>query len=524
MTLQGVGRYAGAVGLTLIGLGITLLLHHQRGVPDALVFAGTVALCARFFGTGPSLLASAISILAIDIMLPPAGNIELTHPEEIDYLIVFIILVLLISGTTASLRRAQAMSDALARRSSRLLEVTTALSEAPLPRDVAAVVMGPGLAVAEATSAMVGVMEGDTLRILDRRGSLAGRVIPETTITRDGDGPMAEALRTHRPVWLESREQWQARFPAAFGRVSQTLSANAIVALPLLHGDELVGGLVFGFAAQTAFGAADRTFAQLVAQSVGVAMARARTLESEQRGRLQAESLARTREEVLGVVAHDLRNPLSVVGTTVDALTKLDLDPPMRAHLLAAGGRAVRHMNRLIADLLDVVRLETGHLSLETDVVPVAAILDEAADAAGHLADEKNVSFSIDRPATGLQLRADRERLGQVLGNLIGNAIKFTPAGGKVTLSARADEDNVTFEVADTGPGLSPEGQAHLFERFWQARSDRRGVGLGLPIAKGIVEAHGGRIWVESKPGAGSHFFFAIPNDRAARGGASAAA
>src|SRR5262245_66568687 len=122
MTWQGVGRYAAAVGLTLIGLAITLLFHHERGVPDALVFAGTVALSARFCGTGPSLLASAMSILAIDVMLPPAGNIELTHPEELDYLIIFIVLVLLISGTTASLRRAQAASDALARRSSRLLE------------------------------------------------------------------------------------------------------------------------------------------------------------------------------------------------------------------------------------------------------------------------------------------------------------------------------------------------------------------------------------------------------------------
>jgi signal transduction histidine kinase len=107
----------------------------------------------------------------------------------------------------------------------------------------------------------------------------------------------------------------------------------------------------------------------------------------------------------------------------------------------------------------------------------------------------------------------DRERIVQVFENLIGNAVKFTPAGGVVSLGATSRESDTVFWVADTGPGIPSEVVPHLFDRFWQAnRADNRGAGLGLAIVKGIVEAHGGRIWVESKPGAGTTILFAVPS------------
>ena len=129
----------------------------------------------------------------------------------------------------------------------------------------------------------------------------------------------------------------------------------------------------------------------------------------------------------------------------------------------------------------------------------------------------KGISLVGTAPPEGLSARADEFRLSQAMGNLLGNAIKFTPEGGEVTFSARHDGTSVLFEVSDTGPGIPPEQVTHLFEQFWQARkNDKRGVGLGLTIAKGIVEAHGGRIWVNSAPGEGSTFAFAIPaGDRA---------
>jgi signal transduction histidine kinase len=554
-TASGALRYLGGVALTALGLALVYLFRDMRGIPDALVFAATVALTARFFGLGPSLLASALSIIAIDwATLPPIGRIELSHPEEITYSVVFAVLSLVISATTHSLMLARAaaeshvtkleeankqvelqmeetrvMSEDLAHandelthardaaervalRTQRLLAVTTALSEASLPADVAHVVVTQGFDVLEAVAGLVATVDGDEIRIVDRRRSPRATTEPASRVTLQDDTPLAAALRRREPVWLESVEQFRERFPRAADRFRPEQSASAVLALPLLYGDRLVGGLVLGFEHATALGATDQAFAQLLAQSVGSALARAVSFERERHGRRDAEMMSRAREEVLGVVAHDLRNPLGVAASVLQMLSEDGLGPAEREKLLSSGVRSVQQMNRLIGDLLDVMRMEAGRLALDVDDLSVAAIVAQAEEGARHLADEHHIELTISPPDASYHLRGDRGRLSQVFGNLLGNAIKFTPEGGKVSLRARRDGGEIVFEVADTGPGVSPEHLSHLFDRFWQAnRADRRGVGLGLPIAKGIVDAHGGRLWVESQPGAGSHFFVALP-------------
>src|SRR5262249_48086674 len=219
------------------------------------------------------------------------------------------------------------------------------------------------------------------------------------------------------------------------------------------------------------------------------------------------------REEVLGVVAHDLRNPLGVAASVLQMLSDDGLGPAEREKILSSGVRSVQQMNRLIGDLLDVMRMEAGRLALDVDDLSVAAIVAQAEEGARHLAAERDIELTVSPPDASHRLRGDRGRLAQVFGNLLGNAIKFTPKGGKVSLRAGRDDGEIVFEVADTGPGVSPEHLSHLFDRFWQAnRADRRGVGLGLPIAKGIVDAHGGRLWVVSEPGNGSRFYVALPS------------
>ena len=133
-------------------------------------------------------------------------------------------------------------------------------------------------------------------------------------------------------------------------------------------------------------------------------------------------------------------------------------------------------------------------------------------DSVQHLADERNIALTVEQKDPELHAYMDRSRLVQVLGNLLGNAIKFTQPGGNVTLRSWRDGVDAVFEVSDDGPGISATDREHLFDKYWQARStDRRGVGLGLAISRGIVEAHGGRLWVESEVGVGSQFFFTIP-------------
>jgi signal transduction histidine kinase len=495
-----------------LGYLVAKLFERVGGVPDAMVFAATIALTARFFGIGPSLVASALSIAAIDYtILAPLGKLEFNHPEESADLIVFVVLSLVISGTTHSLRVARAKSEQLASRANRLLDVTTRLAEAELPADVARVMIGQGLEVAEAVSGMIGIVSGNELRVIERRTTRRDDTLTPT-LSLDADTPLAEAMRRREPVWVESREEFRRQFPTAHERLLSDSEASAFLALPLMHGDELVGGLVLGFRASSAFGATDQAFARLLAQSAGSALARACTLERERDGRLEAETMARARQEVLGVVAHDLRNPLGVVSSTVQMLAELDLPAPERKKLIGAGKRAVTQMNRLIGDLLDVMRIDSGRLMLEIEDLPITTVISHAEENVQHLADERNIALTFEQSDLDLNANIDRSRLIQVLGNLLGNAIKFTPPGGNVSLRAWRNGDDAVFEVADDGPGIPPADQAHLFDKYWQARAnDRRGVGLGLAISKGIVEAHGGHLWVESEPGMGSRFYFIIP-------------
>jgi signal transduction histidine kinase len=172
-------------------------------------------------------------------------------------------------------------------------------------------------------------------------------------------------------------------------------------------------------------------------------------------------------------------------------------------------------MDHLIRDLLDVTRMEAGRLSIEHSRLLTAPIVSDAVETQKALATSSSLDLKVELSPGLPDIWADRDRLLQVFENLIGNALKFTEAGGRIMVGASPRNGEVLFWVADTGPGIAYEDLPHLFDRFWQARETRTaGAGLGLPIAKGIVEAHGGHIWVESTKGQGTTFFFTLPAAR----------
>jgi signal transduction histidine kinase len=219
------------------------------------------------------------------------------------------------------------------------------------------------------------------------------------------------------------------------------------------------------------------------------------------------------RDQVMGVVAHDLRNPLSTILTQVWAMERHGPEPERRSlKPLEVIQRAAKRMNRLIQDLLDVARMEAGQLTIERARLSAVELITEAVDMQKPLASSSSIELRVEVDADVPDVLGDRDRLLQVFENLIGNAIKFTKTGGRITAGAASRDDEVVFWVADTGCGIASENLPRVFDRFWQAtRAGRKGAGLGLPITQGIVEAHGGRIWVESEFGRGSTFFFTIP-------------
>ena len=248
----------------------------------------------------------------------------------------------------------------------------------------------------------------------------------------------------------------------------------------------------------------------------------------------EARQAVEAREEVLKVVSHDLRNPLGTIAmSTQFMLEEPALPEPMRVKQLKAIQRAGERMNRLIQDLLNVARMEAGRLVVEPGRVEMTAVLGEALEMLRPLAADKGITLSAEAvpDAAGAPppaVFADAGRVLQVLSNLVGNAIKFTPSGGRVSIRAERAmglPGRVRVAVSDTGPGIPPDQLPHIFGRFWQAnKGDRRGIGLGLAIAKGIVEAHGGRLEVESRVGEGATFSFTLPEAGGGSAGAALAA
>jgi len=226
----------------------------------------------------------------------------------------------------------------------------------------------------------------------------------------------------------------------------------------------------------------------------------------------QAREAAQARDEILAIVSHDLRGPLSAISIAADALIEED-DRQVRARMSGAIRRGVDRAEKLIRDLLEVSRIEAGRLELMPRPVEAAALIAQAVRDHELVAREAGVAIDAVVDARCGRVLADRDRIAQVFANLVGNGLKYAKAGGSITLRAEPTEQGVDFSVADRGQGIPTEHLMHLFDRFWQGRRQRRGgAGLGLAIAKGIVEAHGGWIRVENEPGHGARFTFRLPS------------
>lgn len=227
---------------------------------------------------------------------------------------------------------------------------------------------------------------------------------------------------------------------------------------------------------------------------------------------LDAQQAVRAREQVLAIVSHDLRNPLNAITLAAQLLQMSQLSEEDREQVDTIELSAKR-MSRLIADLLDITRLEGGkRLPVEPERVDPASILSEAYELFKAQAAAQQITLRQEVVPGTPPVLADRHRVIQVLSNLIGNAMKFVPEGGIISCRAESAIREVLFTVADNGPGIRREDIGRIFSPYWQSeRAERMGAGLGLPIVKGIVESHGGKIWVESEEGRGTRFYFTLP-------------
>ena len=323
--------------------------------------------------------------------------------------------------------------------------------------------------------------------------------------------PLIRVMTTGEPV-LEA-DVTPAFIRASFAeagqrRIVEALGPRSLICVPLVTSGKPLGALTLVTSSSgRRYEPADLSLAADLARRAAVVVEHARLFH-------EAQQATRARDDVLAVVAHDLRNPLNTVSMAVTLM--LESTPPERVQerrQVEIVRRAADRMNRMIQDLLDVKRMESGRLTIDAKAEPPSALVNDTIDMLRPLAAGSTIRLETNIDDNLPPVLADAARIQQVLSNLVGNAVKFTPRSGRITVCAERIDGEVRFGVIDTGPGIPPEHVPHIFGPFWQAKtSDRRGIGLGLAIAKGIVEAHNGRIWVESHVGLGSTFYFTLPS------------
>jgi PAS domain S-box-containing protein len=291
--------------------------------------------------------------------------------------------------------------------------------------------------------------------------------------------------------------------------ILRQLRPQSYICAPLTARGKTFGAIVLVAPPGRRYNPADLQLADELARRAALALESARLFE-------EAQTAIRLREQVLAVVSHDLRNPLSAIQMGASQLSQGVAAGEMPSASLAERmKRSSDRMAMMIRDLLDFSSIQRGQLRLEVASHEVSALLTDAMDSLTPIAAEKNVQLVKEDEAQGVRVRCDRERILQVFSNLIGNAVTFSEPGGSIAVRGRADGDRAVFSVTDLGPGIAQQDLPHIFDRYWQAEMKRRGSqGLGLAIAKGIVESHGGEIAVESKVGEGSTFYFTLPIDR----------
>ncbi|HMI58207.1 MAG TPA: ATP-binding protein, partial [Gemmatimonadaceae bacterium] len=234
----------------------------------------------------------------------------------------------------------------------------------------------------------------------------------------------------------------------------------------------------------------------------------------------RAQQAIRAREDVLSVVSHDLRNPLAVISMCTASLAKSGFaDDESNRDAIRAIRDSTQWAQRLIRDLLDVAAIDAGGLSLNRRSEDPVLLVTKAALHFEDLADTSSISLETELPDHLATVFCDADRMLQAMGNLIGNALKFVPEGGRIRLGAANEGESVRFFVEDNGSGIPEADVPHIFDRFWTARRDARvrGTGMGLAIVRGIAEAHGGRVWVERASLGGARVNVLIPAEHPTR-------
>ncbi len=412
------------------------------------------------------------------------------------------------------LREAERAAD----RGARLQAIATALGGALTRDEVAAAAVDQGVAAlgARAGSLAVVVDGGLAVEIVRALGYPDDQVARYRRLPTDACFPLTDAVREGRPIWLCDDTERDARYPN-LAELRRRNGGGAMAAVPVEAAGRVIGAIGLNFAESRAFDEAERTFVLTLAAQCGQALERARLYEAERAARGEAEEANRAKVDFLAVMSHELRTPLNAIGGYAELL-ELGVHGPVNDAQSADLARIQvnqRQLLRLINEVLNFVKLDAGHVEFAIATVAVADAFAATGPSIEPLARARGIALERGACPPGLGVRADADKLRQILLNLLSNAVKFTEPGGRVVLAAEGGRGVVRLRVEDTGVGIPPDQLERIFDPFVQVDSrltrTAGGTGLGLAISRDLARRMGGDITVESTLGAGSTFTLALP-------------
>lgn len=475
---------------------VSWLLFGKEQLPDVvMVYLLGVVLVSLRFGSGPSILAAALSVLSFDFFfIPPYLSFAVSDMRHITTFAVMFVVALVVSQLTKRVQDQATSARERERRTASLYAISRELGAATTRDHLLVVAARHCRETFHAKVAFLLPNEGHRLE---------PKLADADTLDESG-----KELGVAEWVWTNQK-------PA--GVSTQTLPSSRALCMPLRGSHDRVGVLaLFPSEASRLSDADERHLLETLTGLVGSALERIIAVDDARRSRLRVET-EQLRNALLSSVSHDLRTPLGVVTGATSALLddKAPKDEVTRRELLQTAHDEALRLNRLVGNLLDMTRLEAGALKVKKEPQHLEEIVGSALERMGDRLGGREVVT--DLPADLPLVPFDSALVEQVLLNLLENALKYTPHGSPLEIRARAEEAEVEVEVADHGPGVAEAEREKVFDKFYRVwEGEGGGAGLGLAICRGIVAAHGGRIWVTARDGGGASFRFTLPLDPAA--------
>ena len=504
-----------AVGLTSVALVSALigLLMERISIPNVSMFyLIAVLVTATVFGSGSAILASVLAFLAFNwFFVEPRYSFTIANPEEWVALLLFLLTAIVTGQLAAGQHRRARQAEQRERESAVLYDVVRLVSDPDLGHALDGVA---GRLRQELGLAAVAIE-------LPGNGDFPARAVsgdadalpPAHSVSRTPAELLSEGV-SPSPSKRGAPGRWIKVMPPRPPGLRTARPTSGVHLVPVKSQDRPVGVLLLAHSPDAPeFNPAEDRLLSTVAAQLGLAIERRRL----RREATEAEVLRNTDElktALLNAVSHDLRTPLASIMASGGSLLEKDVQWTEQEKDAFAGAivREAGRLNRIVGNLLDLSRIEAGSLRPELDWYPIESLVDDVLGRLRPATAQHRIVLDIQKELPPVKL--DYVQIDQVLSNLIENAAKYSPAGGDIRIAARRDGDVVRIEVADQGPGILAKDVHQLFKQFHRLDSTGprpKGTGLGLAVARGLVEAHNGKVWVERAPGGGANFVFTLP-------------